>query len=68
MDVTDDGSVGVAIAKIIVAEGKIDVVINNAGNGITGPLYDMPVAYAKKQFKVNFLGGTGMQCRTAGHD
>jgi short-subunit dehydrogenase len=27
----------VAIAKIIVAEGKIDVVINNAGNGITGP-------------------------------
>jgi short-subunit dehydrogenase len=33
----------VAIAKIIVAEGKIDVVINNAGNGITGSFYDTPV-------------------------
>jgi NADP-dependent 3-hydroxy acid dehydrogenase YdfG len=43
MDVTDDGSVGLAIDKIVVAGGKINVVINNAGNGITGPFYDTPV-------------------------
>lgn len=56
MDVTDDASVNAAVAKIIKAEGQIDVLVNNAGNGITGPLYAMPVAYAKKQFEVNFFG------------
>lgn len=56
MDVTDDSSVNAAVEKIIKAEGRIDVVINNAGSGITGPLYAMPVEFAKKQFEVNFFG------------
>ena len=56
MDVTNDESVNAAIAKIIKSEGKIDVLVNNAGNGITGPLYTMPVDIAKKQFEVNFFG------------
>jgi len=56
MDVTEDASVSAAIDTIIKAEGKIDVLINNAGNGITGPLYAMPVDAAKKQFEVNFFG------------
>lgn len=56
MDVTDDASVAAAVKTITDAEGKIDVVINNAGNGITGPLYAMPVDYAKKQFETNFFG------------
>ena len=56
MDVTDDASVTAAVETIIKAEGKIDVLVNNAGNGITGPLYAMPVDTAKKQFEVNFFG------------
>jgi short-subunit dehydrogenase len=56
MDVTDDTSVEVAIEKIIVAEGRIDVLINNAGNTIAGPLYNIPVAFAEKQMEVNFFG------------
>ena len=56
LDVTDDASVTAAIDKIIKAEGKIDVLVNNAGNGVTGPAYAMPVEFAKKQFEVNFFG------------
>jgi len=56
LDVTSDASVKAAIDKIISAEGKIDVLVNNAGNGVTGPAYAMPVDYAKKQFEVNFFG------------
>ena len=56
LDVTDDASVNEAIKKIMEAEGRIDVLINNAGHGITGPLYSTPVEAAKKQFEVNFFG------------
>ncbi len=56
MDVTNDASVTAAIDQIVKAEGGIDVLVNNAGNGITGPLYAMPVDLAKKQFEVNFFG------------
>jgi len=56
MDVTDDASVNAAVAQVIKAHGGIDVLVNNAGNGITGPLYAMPVEAAKKQFEVNFFG------------
>src|SRR6201999_1081311 len=56
LDVTDDASVNAAIDKIIKAEGKIDVLVNNAGNGVTGPAYAMPVESAKQQFEVNFFG------------
>jgi short-subunit dehydrogenase len=56
LDVTSDASVNAAIDRIIKEQGKIDVLVNNAGNGVTGPAYAMPVEFAKKQFEVNFFG------------
>ncbi|MEO5889199.1 MAG: SDR family oxidoreductase [Ferruginibacter sp.] len=56
LDVTDDVSVNIAINQILKAEGKLDVLVNNAGNGVAGPAYAMPVDSAKKQFEVNFFG------------
>lgn len=56
MEITDDVSVNDAIATIIKNDGRIDVVVNNAGNGIVGPLYAVPVEEAKRQFEVNFFG------------
>jgi short-subunit dehydrogenase len=63
LDVTDDASAKAAIDKIIHAEGRIDVLVNNAGNGVAGPAYSMPIEYAKKQFEVNFFGVVRM-CST----
>ncbi|HEY9533051.1 MAG TPA: SDR family oxidoreductase [Mucilaginibacter sp.] len=56
LDVTNDESARAAVAKIIQTEGRIDVLVNNAGNGIAGPAYAMPVDKAKQQFEVNFFG------------
>lgn len=60
LDVTDDASAAAAIATIIKAEGRLDVLVNNAGNGIAGPAYTMSVDNAKKQFEVNFFGAVRM--------
>ncbi|MET1057283.1 MAG: SDR family oxidoreductase [Pedobacter sp.] len=56
MDVTSDASVNSGIEKIIKAQGHIDVLVNNAGIVLAGPLYSTPVDFAKKQFEVNFFG------------
>lgn len=56
LDVTDDQSVAKVYNYILEQEGRIDVLINNAGNGVAGPAYQMPLELARKQFEVNFFG------------
>ena len=56
MDVTDEQSVTTAVAQVINAEGKIDVLINNAGMGIGGALENFSSEETQKQFDVNFFG------------
>lgn len=56
MDVTDEESIKSCIEKIRNDEGKIDVVINNAGYGLYGALEDIPISEAKRQFDVNVFG------------
>ena len=56
LDVRDAKSIAIAIQKIISTEGKIDVVINNAGIGITGALEEIPMLEIKNNFETNFFG------------
>lgn len=56
LDVRNAESIKAAVAKIIETSGKLDVVINNAGVGITGPLEEIPMEEIKNNFETNFFG------------
>jgi len=56
MDVKNDESVAAAIDEIVRVEGRIDVVVNNAGFGIAGAVEDTSIEEAKALFETNFFG------------
>lgn len=55
-DVTDETSVIAAINQIAQEQGKIDIVVNCAGFGISGAVEFTELSDAKRQFDVNFFG------------
>ena len=55
-DVRDIASVQAAVAAVLSAEGRIDVLINNAGMGIGGPVEFAPEADVQLQMDTNFMG------------
>lgn len=56
LDVTSDESMQNCVQQILKQEGKIDVLINNAGYGSYGTIEDVPMEEAKRQFEVNVFG------------
>ena len=55
-DVTDEAQVQAAVREVLDREGRIDVVINNAGFGISGAVEYTDTEEARRQFDVNFFG------------
>ncbi len=56
LDVTDDESMINCLRSIMEVEGRIDVLVNNAGYGSYGSVEDVPIEEAKRQFEVNIFG------------
>jgi NAD(P)-dependent dehydrogenase (short-subunit alcohol dehydrogenase family) len=56
LDVTEGNNVEQVVARMIDEEGRIDCLVNNAGYGQFGPLEDVPVGRARRQYEVNVHG------------
>lgn len=56
VDVTDENAVCNAVNEVIKNEGRIDILVNCAGYGISGAVEFTDIADAKSQFDVNFFG------------
>lgn len=56
LDVNEDESIRIAIQKIISESGGIDILINNAGYGMFGPIEKISIKEIKEQFETNFFG------------
>ncbi len=55
-DVTDEAQVRAAVDKLLAAEGRLDVLVNCAGFGISGAAEYTDDADAKRQLDVNLFG------------
>src|SRR5580700_10165731 len=56
VDVTDDDSVEHAVRAVLDREGRLDIVVNNAGMGLAGPVENTSIEEARRQLEVNFFG------------
>jgi NAD(P)-dependent dehydrogenase (short-subunit alcohol dehydrogenase family) len=75
MDVDNDASVGKAVAEVLAESGWIDVLVNNAGIAVTGPVEELPLAEFRRVMETNYFGALrciqavvcGMRERRSGH-
>jgi short-subunit dehydrogenase len=56
LDVRDTKSIMNCLNEVIQKEGQLDVVINNAGVGITGPIEEIPTEEIRNNFETNLFG------------
>lgn len=59
-DITDNSQILAAVEKIKAKEGRIDVLINNAGMGMVGAVEDSAKEDIEKLFSLNLIGAVQM--------
>ncbi len=56
LDVREKQSIVNCVAEVIQKSGRLDIVINNAGVGITGPIEEIPTEEIRNNFETNLFG------------
>ncbi|PNW28012.1 SDR family oxidoreductase [Formosa algae] len=56
LDVKDASTISSCVQSLLELEDRLDVLINNAGVGITGPIEEIPLDEMKSHFDTNFFG------------
>jgi len=56
LDVTNQKSIDACVAEVIAKAGRIDVLVNNAGYALIGPMIDLSVDDLRRQFETNVIG------------
>jgi len=56
LDVTSQESIDACVAGVLSQAGRIDVLINNAGYALIGPMIDLSVDDLRRQFETNVIG------------
>ena len=56
MDVTNDESIRQCVEQLVQEQGRIDVLVNNAGYAVYGSVEDVSMEDARRQFEVNIFG------------
>ena len=56
LDVTKPDAAERCVQRIVAEQGRIDVLVNNAGFGLYGPVEEVPLDQARYQYDVNLFG------------
>jgi NAD(P)-dependent dehydrogenase (short-subunit alcohol dehydrogenase family) len=56
LDVTDETSISAVVSSILENDGRLDVLVNNAGFGVYGSIEEVSIEEARRQFEVNLFG------------
>lgn len=60
LDVTSAEQIEDVVTTIIAAEGRIDVLVNNAGQAIAGPLLDQTMDEIRRAFEINTVAALAL--------
>lgn len=60
LDVNDAASIERCVAEVISRRGQIDVLVNNAGFGMGGTVFDLTMDELRAQMETNFFGAVAL--------
>jgi len=67
LDVTDEKLITVCVNSVIAKAGRIDMLVNNAGLLLIGPLIELKTSELRRQFETNVIGLAALTRAVAPH-